>query len=120
MGAAVTHFEVHGKDGDTLKKFYADLFDWHVDSNNPMEYGMVDTHAGNGINGGITKDMNGAAFVTIYVEVDDLQAALDKAESLGGKTVLPVTTIPDTVTLALFADPEGHVVGLVARETQAS
>ena len=55
--------------------------------------------------------------VTFYVQVEDPQAALDKAESLGGKTVLPVMTIPDTVTLALFADPEGHVVGLVARET---
>jgi len=54
MGAAVTHFEIHGKDGAALQKFYADLFDWHVDSNNPMDYGMVDTHAGNGINGGIT------------------------------------------------------------------
>ena len=53
MGAAVTHFEVHGKDGATLQKFYADLFDWHVDANNPMNYGMVDTHAGHGINGGV-------------------------------------------------------------------
>ncbi len=52
--------------------------------------------------------------------MEDPQAALDQAESLGGKTIMPVTTIPDTVTLALFADPEGHVVGLVARETQSS
>jgi len=57
---------------------------------------------------------------SVYVQVEDPQAALDKAESLGGKTVLPVMTIPNTVTLALFADPEGHVVGLVARETQSS
>jgi len=112
MGAPVTHFEVHGKDGDTLKKFYGELFDWHVDSNNPMDYGMVDTHAGNGINGGVTKDMNGAAFVTIYVEVDDLQAALDKAESLGGKTVMPPSDVPGGPTLAQFTDPEGNLIGL--------
>ena len=112
MGAAVTHFEIHGKDGATLQKFYADLFDWHVDSNNPMDYGMVDTHAGNGINGGVTKDMNGAAFVTIYVEVDDLQAALDKAESLGGKTVMPPSDVPGGPTLAQFTDPEGNLIGL--------
>ena len=83
MGSPVTHFEVHGKDGDTLNKFYAELFDWHVDSDNPMNYGMVDTHGGDrGINGGIAQDDQGA-FVTFYVEVDDLQAALDKAEQLG-------------------------------------
>jgi len=36
---------------------------------------------------------------------------LDKAEQLGGKTIMPVTELPQ-VTIALFADPEGHVVGL--------
>lgn len=48
-----------------------------------------------------------------YVQVDDPQAYLDKVESLGGKTVVPVTEIPNMVTFALFTDPEGHMVGLV-------
>ena len=45
--------------------------------------------------------------------MDDLQAYLDKAESLGGKTVMPPTEIPDIVTLAIFSDLEGNVVGMV-------
>jgi hypothetical protein len=32
---------------------------------------------------------------------------------LGGKTIQPPTSVPGGVTFALFADPEGHVVGLV-------
>ena len=74
---------------------------------------------GEGIGGGIgrTQDGNGPGHVTFYVQVDDPQEALDRAESLGGKTVVPVTSIPDVVTLAMFTDPEGHVVGVVARET---
>jgi len=48
-----------------------------------------------------------------YVEVDDPQKYLEQAESLGGKVVAPVTEIPDQVTFALFADPEGHVIGIV-------
>jgi len=112
MGKAVTHFEVHGKDGAALQKFYAELFDWHVDANNPMNYGMVDTHGGDrGINGGITSDEQGA-FVTFYVEVDDLQAALDKAEQLGGTTVMPPMDVPGGPTLAQFRDPEGNLIGL--------
>ena len=112
MGSPVTHFEVHGKDGDTLNKFYAELFDWHVDSDNPMNYGMVDTHGGDrGINGGIAQDDQGA-FVTFYVEVDDLQAALDKAEQLGGKTVMKPMEVPGGPTLAQFTDPEGNLIGL--------
>jgi predicted enzyme related to lactoylglutathione lyase len=49
--------------------------------------------------------------VTFYVGADDPQAVLDRAEQLGGKTIMPVTELPQ-VTIALFADPEGHVVGL--------
>ena len=108
----VVHFEINGKDGKALQRFYRDLFDWHVDDNNPINYGMVDTHAG-GINGGITEGENS---VTVYVEVDDLQAYLDKIGRLGGRTVTPVTVIPDMVTFATFADPSGNVVGLVKAE----
>jgi predicted enzyme related to lactoylglutathione lyase len=45
--------------------------------------------------------------------VDDLAACLKKAESMGGKTVVPPTEIPDMVTFAQFQDPEGNIVGLV-------
>ena len=77
-----------------------------------MGYGMVDTHAG-GINGGISASEDGMSQVTIYIEVDDPDVFLKKVESMGGKTVVPTTVIPDMVTFALFSDPEGHIVGLV-------
>lgn len=44
--------------------------------------------------------------------MDDLQAYLDKPASLGGKTVVPPTPIPDVGAFALFHDPEGNLVGL--------
>jgi len=53
----------------------------------------------------------GNGHVTFYVDTDDPQAMLDKAEQLGGTTIMPVTELPQ-VTIAMFADPEGHVVGL--------
>ncbi len=49
----------------------------------------------------------------MYAQVDDPQAYLDKAVALGGKVVMGVTVIPDMVTMALFADPDGDVTGLV-------
>jgi hypothetical protein len=113
--AAVTWFEVAGKDGKKLQKFYADLFGWKVDADNPMEYGMVDAQ-GNGIGGGITPTQDGA-YVTVYVAVDDLQAALDKAEKLGGKTVNPPMEVPDGPTIAHFTDPEGNFIGLLKAPT---
>jgi hypothetical protein len=58
MGQPVVHFEVMGDDADKLQTFYSDLFDWKINSDNPMNYGMVDREGnvnadGVGIGGGI-------------------------------------------------------------------
>jgi hypothetical protein len=115
MGQPVVHFEIMGSDGPKLHAFYADLFGWHIEDMGPDmgHYGGVDTHAGEGINGGVGGSQDGSSSVTFYIEVDDPQAVLDQIESLGGKTTAPVTEIPNIVTFAQFADPFGHVVGLV-------
>ena|SRR5258708_2253889 len=55
----------------------------------------------------------GNAVVHFYVEADDLQAVLDKATSLGARTVMPVTDFGGMVTIAMFSDPDGLLVGLV-------
>ncbi len=116
MGNPVVHFEVLGEDAAKLSSFYGELFDWAIDADNPMNYGVVNTGTEGGIGGGIGSARGGGGHVTFYVAVDDPQAYLDKAESLGGKTIMPVTEIPDMVTFALLADPEGHVVGVVKGE----
>lgn len=116
MGQPVVHFEIVGKDGRKLQDFYAGLFGWHIDASNPMNYGVVDTHAEGSIGGGIAQSQDGQGHVTFYIQVDDPQAYLNKVEAMGGKTVVPVTEIPGMVTFAQFADPEGNVVGLVKEE----
>jgi len=110
MADKVMHFEVHGRDGERLQRFYASLFGWKVDANNPMQYGMVSPEEG-GIGGGITR--SDAPMVTFYVEVAELGAALKKAERLGGKTIMPPMDVPGGPRIAQFADPEGNVIGLV-------
>ncbi len=113
MPNPVVHFEVNGKDGAALQKFYADAFDWKIDASNPMKYGLVD-NAGEGIGGGIGEEET--PFVTFYVQVDDPAAHLKKIEALGGTVLQDVTVIPEMATFARFADPEGNVVGLVKAE----
>ncbi len=114
MPNPVTWWEITGKDGKKLQDFYSQLFDWQVDANNPMNYGMVNPEGKDGgIGGGISPDQNGMNRVTIYVQVDDLGAYLKKAENLGAKTVMPPTEIPNMVTFAMFNDPEGNMIGLV-------
>lgn len=116
MGNPVVHFEILGKDAAKLGEFYSELFGWNVNADNPMNYGLVDTGVEGAIRGGVGPAQDGPGHVTFYVQVGDPQACLDKAERLGGKTVVPVTEIPNMVTFALLADPEGHVVGVVKAE----
>jgi len=115
MGNPVVHFEITGADSGALQRFYGDLFGWKIKALEGMDYGIVEKEEG-GIGGGIAAAQGGPGHVTFYIAVDDVQAYLDRAESLGGTTFMPVTTIPDMVTFALFADPEGHVVGVVKNQ----
>ena|SRR5215207_8710404 len=111
---AVAWFEITGKDGPALQKFYGDLFDWQIqDPGDGSGYGVVNAGP-KGIGGGIGPAQDGGpGQVTFYVEVEDPQAYLAKAESLGAKTIVPVTEMPQFgLTFAFFADPEGHVMGL--------
>jgi predicted enzyme related to lactoylglutathione lyase len=110
MANPVTWFEIIGKDGSKLQKFYGDLFGWKIDANNPMNYGMVD-NGGQGINGGVGPGEGPR--LTVYVEAADLDATLKKAESMGGKTVMPAMAVPNGPTIAMFSDPEGNIVGIM-------
>lgn len=111
----VVHFEVLGRDTGALRRFYSEAFGWQLGpaDGSPMQYSMVDLKGAGGINGGIGKAPEGPGHVTFYISVDDLQASLDEVARGGGKTIQPPLQIPGGVSFALFADPEGHVVGLI-------
>jgi len=111
MANPVTHFEVLGKDAAALQSFYGQAFDWQLEDVMNGSYYMV--HPGGGVEGGVGAAPGSDGHVTFYVEVDDPAAALEKIGSLGGSTVQEPMDVPGGPTIALFADPEGHVIGLV-------
>ncbi|MBM3561223.1 MAG: glyoxalase, partial [Alphaproteobacteria bacterium] len=87
MGSPVVHFEIIGKDGAALRKFYKGLFGWKINAKNPMKYGIVDTASdGQGIGGGIFESSKAAARgVYFYVLVPDLDKTLARVKKAGGK-----------------------------------
>lgn len=119
MGQPVIHFEIIGKDGEALQRYYSELFGWEINADNPMHYGMVAREGnvsadGIGIGGGIGGGPEGyGGHVTFYIEVPDVEAALAKAERLGGTRIMGPEKIMDMVELGQFSDPEGHVIGVV-------
>lgn len=113
MSNPVVHFEVIGKDPAALRAFYGEVFGWEIHADNPMGYGMVHTGTEHGIGGGIGgTDGSAPTGITFYVEVDDLQAALDAVAAKGGSVVMPPTDVPDGPSIAQFLDPEGNRIGL--------
>ena len=119
MGQPVVHFEIIGRDAKALFAYYSQLFGWAFDAANPMGYGLVDRESnlgadGIGIGGGIGAGPEGyAGHVTIYVAVPDVEAALARAEELGGRRMMGPYQVNEEVEIGQFADPEGHIVGLV-------
>ncbi len=51
----------------------------------------------------------------LTVNVADVEKSLGQAKKLGGKQLMPPTKLPDGMTIAVFSDPEGHPVGLMAK-----
>jgi predicted enzyme related to lactoylglutathione lyase len=114
MGNPIVHFEIIGSDASKLKEFYTELFGWKIGELTPEMgyYGLIDGES-SGIPGGIGQSDDGKPRSSVYAQVPDLQASLDQAVALGGSVVLPPTEIPGVVTMAMFADPAGNVVGLI-------
>jgi uncharacterized protein len=110
MANPVVRFEIGAADDQPLVKFYGELLGWDLQAV-ADGYTLVDTRGGTGINGGIGRSQTGEPWATFYVEVEDLQGSLDRAEALGGRTVWPVTELPG-MAFAMLHDPDGLLVGL--------
>ena len=110
-GPAVVHWEVQARDPVGQMQFFAELFGWNVDANNEQQYGMVQPGGAGSIGGGISAMLD-APRTTFYVQVDDINATLVKAESMGAQTILPRTDM-GMIVMGQFRDREGNLIGLV-------
>ncbi|MEV4625752.1 VOC family protein [Micromonospora sp. NPDC049523] len=107
-------FDISTPDSERTRAFYKELLGWtvHVLDDN---YALV-IGANGEPTGGIGQAGPGSpytGFVT-YFPVDDVEAALDQAEKLGGTRVLEPQSIPGRGRIAVFADPDGNNVGLLS------
>ena len=111
MGRPVVHFEIGCRDRAKTGEFYSKLFDWQITTAGPAS--NIETGSPQGISGHLTSlGHEPEHYTTFYVDVDDVQAALDKAVALGGKKLVGPIAIP-TGTFAWFADPDGNMIGLL-------
>jgi predicted enzyme related to lactoylglutathione lyase len=123
MPQPVVHFEVVGKDPTRLRKYFGDLFGWQFDLPSPVaqevsapdDYGFVNlitSEDGTGIRGGVGGGPGYESHAVFYVGVPNVEAALQRAEALGGTRVMGPATSPNGLVVGHFTDPEGTLMGV--------
>ena len=123
MGQPVVHFEIIGTDPEGLRRYYGDLFGWEFDTPSSVaqevsdseSYGFLDlisSEDGTGIRGGIGGGPSYRSHAVFYVGVPNVEAALQRAESLGGTRVMGPATSPNGLVVGHFTDPEGTLIGV--------
>jgi len=116
---APSWFELHTRDYATALGFYRTVFRWETDTvgdTDEFRYSTMRNPSGEGELAGI---MDAAGFLpegvpshwSVYWEVDDAAAAVDKAVSLGGSVVMDVEDTPYG-RLATVTDPAGAMFKL--------
>lgn len=115
MANPVTIFEIAGKKETSLCDFYNSLFDWDVNQDDDCG-NYVNTGSDQGINGHIVQTTDGMPItnhVTIYIQVDDINAYAEKIKSHGGKIMMGPMPLPEGEGFcAYFLDPSGNCLGL--------
>ncbi len=112
MANPFVHIELHTKDVDKSKKFYAGMFDWQMEEFRGMDYTII--QVGEGTGGGMMKNpMPGDPDNWLpYILVGDVAASTKKAKSLGATIAKDVTEVPGMGWFSVIIDPTGAAVGL--------
>ena len=112
----VVHFEIYGDNPEKLIKFYEKVFGWKFEKWGPLDYWIIMTGEGPGIDGGLGKEKSPGINT---IDVPDVDEYLKKIERDGGTVVTPKTTLPGIGYLAYFKDPEGNVFGIMKDDPAA-
>ena len=113
MAHPVIHAEIRSQDPDATRAFFAELFGWKYSDGAFPGYTFVDPGVEGAIPTAIGPLQGGADTVLFFIGVEDVEATLERAEQLGGKTIQPAQQVPG-VTFGVFADAQGHIVGVAA------
>ena len=115
----VVHFDISADEPEKAIKFYESVFGWKFQKwEGPMEYWMITTGDGVGIDGGLSK-RNPQSQDINTIDVPDVDEYIKKAEENGAQIISAKIPIPGVGWFAIFKDNEGNVFGLMQDDTEA-
>jgi predicted enzyme related to lactoylglutathione lyase len=113
MAHPVIHAEIRSADPDATRNFYAALFGWSYSDGAFPGYTFADTGVEDALPTAIGPVQGGSEAVLFFVGVEDVEATLARAEELGGTIIQAAQQVPG-VTFGVFADSQGHAVGVAS------
>lgn len=115
----ITHFEIPADDVDRARKFYSSLFGWKFKEVPGMGYWLIETDGEKSVGGGMMKRQAPSQVITDYIDVPSIEEYASKAQKLGGKILVPKTSVPGAGWFAVCLDTEGNVFAIWEGDKEA-
>lgn len=112
--------EFSGPDTAEARAFYTDVMGWTINEM-PMQSGgsyAVISIGENGI-GGFSPMPAEEGVWTVYITVEDVDAATERARNGGGTIIVEPWTMPGVGRMSVFTDPQGARIALITYESMA-
>ena len=123
MAQPVVHFEVVGNYPARLRDYFLPAF--RVELCSPLTGGsggvcagrvrvldLITADFGTGVRGGVGGGSGYESRAVFYVGVPDVEAALQRAEDLGGTRIMAPVTSANGLVVGHFEYPEGTLIGV--------
>jgi predicted enzyme related to lactoylglutathione lyase len=108
--------DLNTPDPEAASQFYAGVFGWEFFTGQTDTTGYLHIKCGETIIGGIPPALlsppGTPAHWMLYFAAHDVEALTAKANSLGGKTLMPAMDVPNTGKFSIVQDPQGAVFAL--------
>jgi uncharacterized protein len=125
--ARVVHFEIHADNPERAVAFYEKVFGWQVQHIPALDYWMIRTGDGPGIDGGLLRrrgprPTDGAPInaSVCTLGVDDVDRAVAAATDAGARIAVPKMPIPNMGYVAYLHDTEGNIFGVYHEDPNAA
>lgn len=121
MPNPVVQWQIIARDPEAVSAFYAGVFGWRVRTDNPLGYRTIETGDDRGIDGGVwPSPPEGHNLVQLFIQVEDIDATVDKATAAGAQVLFPRQLLPNGEAMAILLDPAGLSFGLYTPASRSS
>lgn len=117
----VVFWELAALDMEKTTAFFMAVFDWRIEFNERLGFYIIpeSTLADEPLQGGIfTLKRAKLPFLTLYIQVDDINSKVELIEEQGGFIVEAPFEIPGGAKICLFNEPSGVTFAMIEPKSE--